>query len=345
MIWFSLNSMNLTASALGFLMVFITAGCYGFGPVLLKKALSTMDPITENVGRGWATMMKSPTWLAGFLITTAGGIPLIIGIDMLGLSIALPLTTISFIILAFFGSRFLGEHASKLHIVGILLLMAMPFVLFFSATSNINKGLFDGNTLVIFVIFCALIAVVMIVVYIIDRNTDMINTDTAWSIITGLASATGAIATQAVFGALMSGGFNLLDDAFILFESLVSGDKFIVAAAILTVISVVVNLLAIFICQIAYQRGDASKIYPRVQSISILISVTCGIVVFGQQVGIWGFYIIAIILTVSGTMILGKKAAAVATTEAAASPKEKPEEKTDHYDMEEPTGTSPSASF
>jgi len=67
----------------------------------------------------------------------------------------------------------------------------------------------------------------------------------------------------------------------------------------------VANTLAAIIMQIGLQKIAASKFNPIQQTLNTLLTISGGIVIFGQFVEKWYFYILGMICAILGTLVLG----------------------------------------
>jgi multidrug transporter EmrE-like cation transporter len=126
-----------------------------------------------------------------------------------------------------------------------------------------------------------------------------------WTGIVSLLISLGTVYLQSTLSFLEAGGYDILMDLPEIFENIWI-DRNIHLAALMGVFSFVFYTISSYFYQIALQKIPASKCVPIIQTFDNFFTITVGILIFGQLIGNWFFYIIALVISVLGAFVLGK---------------------------------------
>lgn len=301
--------MALWESVLGIALAMVATVCFNYAPILQKSAVDSLEAIsiTKNLKQSLKGMFSNRRWLLGGAIAMLGGIPYTVALVLVGITVLQPLMSFGFIVLVYFGTKQLGEHVGPKEGTGILLMIGMPVLLFFADVTNVQADLLAPAPQLALVVFsivcCVLVAGFLLFDKLVQRPWAG---GLAWALATGTCFAEGVTMGQAALGFLEAGSVDIVADFWRLGPLFFQGNACVVLAAACGLLCLVFNMVGGFFMQIAFQKGDATRVGPLNQSINVFLSVTGGIVIFGQVVGRVPFYGLALVATFVGTYLLGK---------------------------------------
>ena len=293
---------------IGFICGFIATIAFNVAPIMQKSGfnqISKQFPGKEPFPLG--QLLKNKIWFFGFLVNLIGGVPYIIALSNLGVSVLQPLTAFGYILLVYVAVKKLGEKLTKTGIIGVVVLALMPLFLTLSAVTNTTANMLDIvplTTIIIFTVICGIASLVLAIVDMIAKNKK--HSSLLWAITSGLLAGLGSIWGQAIFTFVQSGGYNLFRDLGLVPEKLAAADPYVVGAIVSVIPTLVFTVIGFIGQQVGYKKGNASLVYPVTQSVNIIVSITGGIMIFGQIVGVPACYAIAIAFTLIGTLLVGK---------------------------------------
>ncbi|MHA1732927.1 MAG: hypothetical protein ACTSU5_13355 [Promethearchaeota archaeon] len=298
-------------SFVGILLAVLATACFNYAPILQKQAVDQMAEIslTRNVGSSVKALFTNRTWLLGALVAVVGGIPYVVALVLVGITVLQPLMSVGFVVLVYFGVRTLGERVGPREYAGIALMVLMPLFLFFASVSNVQSSLLDAGPQLRLVLFTlgglGLVGALLLA----DRVRGSANPglrEAAWALSTGVLFALGASYGQAALAFLQAGDLDLVRDLWQLAPLLFAGTPVVLSAAACAVMSGFFNAAGGFFMQIAFQKGNATRVGPINQSMNVVLSVSGGILIFGQVV-LWpAWYGLAIAASLLGTALLAK---------------------------------------
>lgn len=262
---------------------------FNYCPILQKSAVDEMQEIslTRNIGPSLRALLTSREWMLGALLAILGGIPYMMALNLVGISVLQPLMSLGLLVIVYFGVMTLGERLGPWEIAGIALMILMPFFLHAAAVTNIQVNLLEPRALAPLLLFSVSLCVSVVIIVVLDRLALSGRVSwLLWALATGLAFALGATLGQAMLAFLGAGS--------------------VIGALASTLLALLSTLFAVFIFQIALQKGAATRVGPINHSVNVLVAVTGGIVVFGQEIGSYPLYALAIVCTVVGTGLLGR---------------------------------------
>jgi hypothetical protein len=160
----------------------------------------------------------------------------------------------------------------------------------------------QNTTQIWFFIFVGIILVVNLIMFVFTKQFPII-----YTFITGIFFALGTYSVQFVMSMLSFSGYNLLSIAGIgkILKNLFT-DPNLLKVIVGAIFIVIFNMIAGFVMQIGLQKVAASKFNPIQQTINNIVSVIGGIIIFGQIIGNWWFYLFGMIFGIIGTLILGQ---------------------------------------
>ena len=298
--------MSATDMIIGFIMAFVATIGFNIAPIMQKTGfnqISMQFPGQEPFPLG--QLLKNKVWFFGFLVNLVAGLPYVISLSLIGISVLQPLTAFGYLLLVYVAVKKLGEKLTKTGIIGIVVLALMPLFLTLSFVTNTTADMLAPGPLIsitFFTIICGAATVALAIVDKLMKNHE--NSSLLWAILSGLLAGLGSIWGQAIFAFVQSGGYNLIADLGKVFELL--GNTYIIAALVSLIPTLVFTVVGFIGQQVGYKKGRASLVYPITQSVNIIVSITGGIIIFGQIVGMPVFYVIAIAFTLLGTLLVGR---------------------------------------
>lgn len=302
------DSMDIIDLLIGFGAGFLATIMFNIAPIMLKSGFNQISiQFPGQVPFPLGALLKNRRWFFGFLVNLFAGLPFIVSMSIIGISVLEPLTAFGYLLLVYFAVKKLGEKLTPTAIIGIIVLALMPLFLTLSAVSNTKVNMLNPTAIATIVVFSTISCAASLCIAIVDKvSRNKEHSSLLWAILSGVISALGSVWTQAIFAFLQSGGYNLFLDLGKLPSKLVSVDPFVVGAIISLIPCLILTAFGFIGQQIGYKKGNATLVYPVSQSVNILVSITSGIIIFGQQIGVLACYVVAIAFTLLGTLLVGK---------------------------------------
>jgi uncharacterized membrane protein len=277
----------LGEKVIGILLAMLAMCLFNLSPLLQKSALNKLPKLSFKT---WWTSFKcliaNRRWVWGFVVGCIGLAPYFIALDLVGVAVVQPLYGFGFIVLVFISHHMLHERMHPGAWTGIALLICMPALIAFGDVSNVQAGITERSTLSTLVLFSTVVTLLTALLF-----TQVRKHPIAWAFISGALYGLAAVFMQSatsLFILLEHWGWN-------------RNLALCIAAALLATPA---NIFADYCLQIGLQRKNASCFMPISQTINNTVAVLGGILVFGQQVGHWGFYLSALALGAGGLCLL-----------------------------------------
>jgi MFS family permease len=285
----------------GILFALVATVIFNVIPVLQKDSLDKMKEISFNrLGDSVKTMFSDKKWVFGLLLGLIGGIPYTLAVNWTGISVVQPLMNFGFIVLVIFANRYLGEKLNFLSKMAIGMMILMPVFITLSDVSAPRTDITQVGTQVQLIYFLLGIIGITIISWLIAQKYPIF-----YTLVTGLLFAMGAYAVQFVMSMIVFSGYNLLTDIPLMI-SRVFEEKNIQIILIGVVGITAFNAVAGFVMQIGLQKVAASKFNPIQQTLNNIATVIGGIIVYGQFVGNWFFYLMGLSFGIIGAIVLGQ---------------------------------------
>ena len=261
---------------------------FNYSPLLMKNALNRMEEIkSSNLWKSIKTMLTNRRWLLGLIVNVVGGIFYILALEIAGITLVQPLLNFGFIVLVLAAKRLLGEELDKGAKVAIGLLITMPVFMTLSAVSE-PRAISDYGMIILFSLVCLAIIVGLGVI---SQKVAIL-----WALTTGVSLGISALYMQ-WFTTLF---FDVTKSTGNVFTALG-------AAFVPLLLTMVGNIIAnIVFMQIGLQKNPASRFNPINGTVNMIVSIIGGMLIFGQEIGNWAFYIIGIGLGVAGILLLSR---------------------------------------
>ncbi|HMF32646.1 MAG TPA: hypothetical protein VKK79_14580 [Candidatus Lokiarchaeia archaeon] len=278
---------NFTVSYIGGIALALVATIFfNYAPLLMKVGLGQMKEISSS--NLWASikgMFQNRKWLAGFGLGIVGGIVYFVALEIAGVTIVQPLLNFGFIVLAIMAHRLLGETLDLKAKFAIVILIAMPFFIALSQVTPPN--LYPNYRNMVW--FSVVLLIILGVLYLISRKIVIL-----WAITTGILLGMTAVFTQWFTNIF----FQVLSSTGNIFLAVWDG---IIALLFLGAVTIVGTFV---FNQIGLQKNPASRFNPINGTTNVTLGILGGIIVFGQTVTCWGFYITGFVMGIIGIMLL-----------------------------------------
>lgn len=276
--------MNVLIILLGIFLAVISTFMFNYSPILEKQALNTMDEVSlSRMGNSIKKMMRNRKWLIGFIIGYAGVIPYIIAVYFVGIVVVQPLTNFGFILLVIMAKKYLNENLDKLTKIVLILMIIMPFFIGLANISEPTNDILQPGTFIILLEFSGILLGSSVIFLFLSKKFSIF-----YTIVVGIIFTLSGVFIQS-----LTYLFNFANEHLLFF-------------ILLAIFSLIIDLSAVFIAQIGLQKIAASKFVPIQSTITTSLTVFAGLFIYGQIVGIWAFYIVALIITFLGTIVLGR---------------------------------------
>lgn len=277
---------------LGIIFSIISSLSFAFGIILQKKGVMEMDEIKLSDISSMTAMLKNKSWKWGLVISLVGAIPYVVTQGLIGVTIAQPLTLglqLAFIVI--FAMRVFDEKLEKIELIGFLILIISPVFLALGAVTPPDIVVSSSIFLTIFLVFilpCILISAILFLL-IKKFNEKVVVVGLLYALISGIFFGMGAISVQIGVEVIKAWQVELFLLAIIFLLGLL-----------------IFNAAATVIQNLAFQnKGIKVGIVMSVQSTtSILLAVFGGILIFNQHILTPVFFIIGIVLIMTGNILL-----------------------------------------
>jgi len=298
---------------LGIVLALIATICFSMGFVFQKKGLMqglpelTFNNGIKNLVNSFLEFFKNKVWIIGILLGIIGWIPFIIAVSLVGILVVQPITSLGLIIFLISSVRILNEKIKKIEIYSAILLGIAPVLIAFSQISQININLFDF--LIPFLIFFITSIVLSIGFFLIAKLKEDTPMEGIFLTITGvILNAIGTIFTNIFTQAYNDANISLISPfgwAEILF-GIFWFDPYHIWLCISLWGMGLFFLLGIFFYQTGFQKAKASIVYLIINSLSIIIPIFVGLLVFQQKFENLYLFIFALGLIIFGVFNLSK---------------------------------------
>lgn len=276
--------MNFLIILIGILLSLISTLMFNYSPILEKQALNTMDEVTlSKMGNSIKKMMKNRLWLIGFIIGYAGAIPYVIAVYYVGIVVVQPLINFGFILLVFMAKKYLNENLDKITKIALILMIIMPVFIGMANISEPTNDILQLRTFLILLLFTGILLVFTISFYFLSKKYPIF-----YTVVTGINFTLSGVFIQSLTYLA-----NYASEHMFFF-------------ILMIIVCSVFDLSAVFIAQIGLQKIAASKFVPIQSTITTALTIFAGLFIYGQIIGIWGFYIVALVISFLGTIVLGR---------------------------------------
>jgi uncharacterized membrane protein len=288
-------------SIIGIALALISTIMFNLAPILMKESLDKMTEVKmSNMIKSILMMFRNKKYVIGWLMSVLGGLPYVIALQLAGITTVQPILNFGFIVLVILAYRRLKEKLSTSAIIAIILMIIMPLFIALGNVSNSTVNFVLWNSQLNFIIFVIICSGLIIVQFILTKKIPIL-----YAGVIGIMFSLGALSLQSFLAVIDSAGYDLVSDIGILVPSLLS-DPNLIFARVSIALCIIFNALAGYVVNIGLQKNPASKITPIHQTVNNCSAFICGVLVFGQVVNNWVFYIIGFVMGIIGVMILGQ---------------------------------------
>jgi drug/metabolite transporter (DMT)-like permease len=304
---------DIVSIILGIFLALIATICFSMGFVFQKKGLMEglpelkFDAGIKNLVYSFLEFFKNKIWIAGFLLGIIGWVPFIIAVSLVGILVVQPITSLGLIIFLISAVRILGEKVRKIEIYSAIILGIAPILIAFSRISQIEINLYQF--LIPFLIFFTSSIILAILFYLIAKLKKETTLEGIFLTITGvILNAIGTIFTNIFTQAYNDSNVSLL--SWTGWAEILFGVFWFDIYHIWLCISLwgmgLFFLLGVIFYQSGFQNAKASIVYLIINSLSIIIPIIVGILVFQQQFENFYLFLIALGLILIGVINLSK---------------------------------------
>ena len=297
----------------GIILALFATFCFNFGIVLQKKGLKqglpelTLEEGVSGLGASFGKYFKNKFWAIGFALGIIGWIPYVIAQGMVGVIVVQPVMGVGLVILVIFANIMLDEKISYFELIAIGMMIIAPVLIAFSGVSDVQIDLI--GFLLPFFVFLIILIVAIIACITIGRKQQ----NSEWSsilkiFVAGLLGSLAAVFTNIFAQALSDASINLI--SFFGWAEVLFG-IFWFEYFHFWVFLGLYGLGFFFLTSMIFQnngmqKGKAVILWPIQNSISLIVPVIAGFVVFGQTLTNSILYLLAIILIIVATIVLSK---------------------------------------
>jgi len=297
----------------GIILALITTFCFNFGIVLQKKGLKeglpefTLEEGVSGLGATFVKYFKNKYWAIGFALGIVGWIPYVIAQGMVGVLVVQPVMGVGLIVLVIFANIMLDEKVSYYEIIAIGMMIIAPVLIAFSGISDVQIDLY--RFLIPFLIFLIILIAVIFACIIIGNKQQNAEWSSMFKIfVAGILGSLAAVFTNILAQAYSDAQINLI--SFFGWAEILFG-IFWFEYFHLWVFLGLYGLGFFFLTSMIFQnngmqKGKAVILWPIQNSISLIVPVIAGFVVFGQTMSNILLFFFAVLLILIATIVLSK---------------------------------------
>jgi drug/metabolite transporter (DMT)-like permease len=285
----------LVQKFIGIGFALLAMSLFSLAPVLQKSALDRLPPLSfSNFWTSLVSLVKNRRWMLGFAVGCLGLIPYVAALRLVGVAVVQPLYGFGFIVLLTV-SRFMLHE--KLHLAAKLamgLLILMPVFIALGDVSGVQYDITQNSTQISLGVFMLLLLLAGGALFFFTKKHPL-----CWAAISGVLFGAGAVFAQ------MAISFLTLDELRNVnsFHALIRNEDLMFSLAAVLV-AVPLNVFADYCMQVGLQKKTASRFMPMAQTVNNAVAVAGGIIIFGQRVTHWPFYIAGIVMGLAGLFLL-----------------------------------------
>ena len=297
----------------GIILALVATSCFNLGIVLQKKGLKeglpelTLEEGVSGLGASFGKYFKNKFWAIGFALGIIGGIPYVIAQGMVGIVVVQPIMGVGLVVLVIFANIMLDEKISYLEIIAIGMMIIAPALIAFSGISDVQIDLYEF--VLPFFIFLISLIIVIIACVMIGRKQQNAEWSSMFKIfVAGILGSLAAVFTNIFAQAYSDASINLI--SFFGWAEVLFG-IFWFEYFHFWVFLGLYGLGFFFLTSMIFQnngmqKGKAVILWPIQNSISLILPVIAGFVIFSQTVTNYILFFLAILLILIATIVLSK---------------------------------------
>lgn len=279
----------------------LAAALFNLTPVLQRDALVKMREVSfRNMGGSLGMMFRNKRWLCGLGVGLLGAIPYIFAMSWSGVTVVQPVTSFGTIVLVIASRKLFSERLGKKAQLGIALIISTPICIAFGQVTNVQKNIAEPSIQAMIFWFTLIILIIIGLCFFIGKRIPILLTGSV-----GFFFMLGAFFMQAFVSMFALSGYDFWVDFLLIIQNGWT-DPHLRTANIYFILLLIFDGLAGYTYQIGLQKVSPTKFHPMQQTLNILLSISAGMIIFGQQVGNWTFFILSLITGICGIILLGK---------------------------------------
>lgn len=282
---------------IGIVFALLAMSLFSLAPVLQKSALDRLPPLSfSNFWKSLVSLVKNRRWMLGFAVGCLGLIPYVAALRLVGVAVVQPLYGFGFIVLMIVSRFMLHEKLHPAARLALALLILMPVFIALGDVSGVQYDITQPSTQISLGIFVPAILLTGGILIFFTKKHPIY-----WAVVSGALFGVGAVFAQ------MAISFLTLDElrSTNSFHALIRNEDLMFSLAAV-LIAVPLNVFADYCMQVGLQQKTASRFMPMAQTINNVVAVAGGIVIFGQRVTHWHFYIAGIAMGLAGLFLLAR---------------------------------------
>ncbi|MEX2683964.1 MAG: hypothetical protein Q6373_020505 [Candidatus Sigynarchaeota archaeon] len=279
--------------ALGIACVLSGTAINSIGLILQKREVNRSGIVDDS---NITPFLKRPLWILGILMQTILFAPFFfIGIDLIGITLAQPLSTAGLLVLVAGAVIGLKEKLSKIEWCGVSLAIAAIFLVSIAGVSgDVTISAFFQITFLL-----SAITIIITIAALVVTGSLMARLSRKWAV-QALAMLVGtSYAVVSISGQLVTVGF----DAVSLPGSEVLGWVLGIAGLAGVLLG---TLFGIYFSQRAFKKAQAIHVIPVSSSINNILPIVAGTFLFGQSIVFPWLFIPGIILLLVAVILLAR---------------------------------------
>jgi hypothetical protein len=259
-----------------------------------KRAGASLAPLGSSVWKSVLSLLKDRRWMLGFAVGCLGLLPYAVALRLVGVAVVQPLYGFGFIVLMTVSRFMLHEKLHPAARLALVLLILMPVLIAFGDVSGVQYDITQHSTQLSLGVFMLTVLLAGSVLVFFAKKHPI-----CWAMVSGALFGAGAVFAQMAITFLTLDELRSTDS----FHALIRNeDLLFTLAAVL--IAVPLNIFADYCMQVGLQQKTAARFMPIAQTVNNAVAVAGGIVIFGQRVMNWHFYIAGIAMGIAGLFLL-----------------------------------------
>lgn len=279
----------------GILLALLAMSLFNLAPVLQKSALDRLPKLSfSNLWKSVIHLLTDRRWMLGFAVGCLGLLPYMAALRLVGVAVVQPLYGFGFIVLVSVSHFMLHERLHPAAKLALGLLLLMPVLIAFGDVSGVQYDITQRSTRISLGIFMLTILLAGGALLFSAKKHPL-----CWAVVSGALFGAGAVFAQ------MAITFLTLDElrGTKTFHALIRNEDLMFSLAAV-LIAVPLNVFADYCMQVGLQQKTASRFMPIAQTVNNAVAVAGGIIIFGQRVMQWHFYIAGIVMGLAGLFLL-----------------------------------------
>lgn len=289
----------------GVLLALLAMSLFSLAPVLQKSALDRLPALSfSSLWKSVISLLKDRRWMLGFAVGCLGLLPYVAALRLVGVAVVQPLYGFGVIVLVTVSRFMLHEKLHPAAKLSLGLLILMPVFIALGDVSGVRYDITQHSTQISLgaVMLTILLAGGALIFF--AKNHPI-----CWAIISGILFGAGALFAQMAITYLTLDELRGANS----FRALIRNEDLLFSLAAV-LIAVPLNVFADYCMQVGLQQKTASRFMPIAQTVNYAVAVAGGIIIFGQRVAHWHFYITGIAMGIAGLFLLASFAHAKTRT-------------------------------